>query len=52
MKYVITGLVFSALSATANATSLVAPIDVPEPGMLGFLAAGLTALIAFKMADE
>lgn len=51
MKYVITGLVCFALAGTANA-GIVAPIELPEPGMLGLIAAGATALIAIKMADE
>lgn len=44
MKYLITGLIIAALStvATAGAT---APVQVPEPGMLGLFAVSLTALL-------
>jgi len=46
MKYVITGLILSMLSATALAGST--PISVPEPGMLGLFAASVAALFAFR----
>ncbi|WP_143752353.1 PEP-CTERM sorting domain-containing protein [Marinobacter guineae] len=46
MKYVITGLIFSTLSATALAGT--APISVPEPGMLGLFAASVAALFIAK----
>lgn len=43
MKYLITGLVVSMLSATALAGAT-APVSVPEPGMLGLFAASVAAL--------
>lgn len=45
MKYVITGLVLSMLSAAALAG---APVTVPEPGMLGLFAASVAALFIAK----
>lgn len=46
MKYVITGLIFSMLSATAVAGSV--PVSVPEPGMLGLFAASVAALFVVR----
>lgn len=42
MKYLITGLTVSMLSTAATAGS--APVQVPEPSMLGLFAASLAAL--------
>jgi hypothetical protein len=45
MKYLITGLIISTLSATAMAGSVPGtPVEVPEPGMLGLFAASVAAL--------
>ncbi len=46
MKYVITGLILSTLSATALAGTVITP--VPEPGMLGLFAASVAALFIAK----
>ena len=41
MKYLITGLIISTLSATASAG---VAVTVPEPGMLALFAAGVASL--------
>ena len=49
MKYLITGLIVSILSATALAGApLPPPVAVPEPGMLGLFAASVAALYIAK----
>jgi len=49
MKYLITGLIVSMLSATALAgTAVPPPVSVPEPGMLGLFAASVAALFIVK----
>lgn len=49
MKYLITGLVVSMLSATALAGATAPPpVSVPEPGMLGLFAASVAALYVAK----
>ena len=51
MKYLITGLIISMLSATALAGALIEPppvAEVPEPGMLGLFAASVAALFVFR----
>jgi len=45
MKYVITGLILSMLSATALAGTVAV---VPEPGMLGLFAASVAALFVVR----
>ncbi|MFN2362012.1 MAG: PEP-CTERM sorting domain-containing protein [Marinobacter sp.] len=44
MKYLITGLIVSMLSATALAGAGPPTASVPEPGMLGLFAASVAAL--------
>jgi|GEM_PF-1731234 len=48
MKYIITGLILSTLSATALAGITVTPTPVPEPGMLGLFAASVAALFVVR----
>ncbi|MDK8463499.1 PEP-CTERM sorting domain-containing protein [Marinobacter sp. SS13-12] len=48
MKYLITGLTVSMLSATALAGATAPPVSVPEPGMLGLFAASVAALFIAK----
>lgn len=48
MKYVIAGLIITAVSTTAIAGVASPPVTVPEPGMLGLFAASVAALFIAK----
>ncbi|MDX1633084.1 MAG: PEP-CTERM sorting domain-containing protein [Marinobacter sp.] len=49
MKHLITGFMVSIISTGAFAGTIAQPpVSVPEPGMLGLFAAGLTALFLAK----